>query len=98
MKKLNKHPRLLKKTANLLQKLITTKVKSMKNRKFLNTNEDIGFYHKKSYKFKQFEKMKLNHKDKPENHFNRNNITCSNNNVPINNEGVIVIDLDRVRQ
>ena len=36
MKKLNKHPRLFKKTALTLKKLITTKVKSMREKKIGN--------------------------------------------------------------
>ena len=37
MKKLNKHPRLFKKTALTLKKLITTKVKSMRIKKIGNS-------------------------------------------------------------
>jgi hypothetical protein len=37
MKKLNKHPRLFKKTALTLKKLITTKVKSMRVKKIGNS-------------------------------------------------------------
>jgi len=37
MKKLNKHPRLFKKTALTLKKLITSKVKSMRVKKIGNS-------------------------------------------------------------
>jgi hypothetical protein len=36
MKKLNKHPRLFKKTATTLKKLIETKIKSMRSKKLQN--------------------------------------------------------------
>lgn len=49
MKKLNKHPRLFKKTALTLKKLITGRVKLMRNKQIsnstaLNSKNNVNFY------------------------------------------------------
>jgi hypothetical protein len=67
MKKLNKHPRLFKKTALTLKKLITSKVKSMRIKKIGNSLGKIN-------KNKQISKINQIKKDiKNQNQINANN-------------------------
>jgi hypothetical protein len=58
MKKLNKHPRLFKKTALTLKKLIATKIKSMRLKKFPKDNSQQA----KTVKYNLYPENKSNEK------------------------------------